>query len=108
MSEQGKIYCPGSAKQISPKLLKLNFPVAEFLALVKQHERNGWISIGVSPRKEVGPKGQTHSAWIDLWQPGQPSTESEQPADAQTAKAALQAAREAINAAPQPTDDVPF
>jgi hypothetical protein len=69
MSNETKIYVPGSAKQISEKLLKLNFPADELIALVKQHEKNGWISFGVSPRREIGPKGQTHTMWVDQWQP---------------------------------------
>lgn len=101
MNKEPKVYCPGSAKQISPNLLKLNFPVAEFIALVQQHASNGWISLAVSPRKEVGPKGQTHSVWVDKWKP------QSAPANPDTAKQAFaQMKQAAAEAAPQ--DDVPF
>jgi hypothetical protein len=105
MSEQGKIYVPGSAKQISDKLLKLNFPVDDLIALVKEHGSNGWISFGVTPRLKVGPKGQTHAVWVDKWKPGQPSSA---PVDHEATKAALAAARAAVDAVPESSGEVPF
>jgi hypothetical protein len=105
MSKAPKIYCPGSAKQISEHLLKLNFPVDELIKLINTHARNGWISLAVSPRKEVGQKGQTHSVWIDTWQPQATPAQPEQAASGFSAM--RQAAAEPASARKQ-DDDVPF
>lgn len=64
-----KIYVNGKIIQISERLLKVNVPVADFIKLIEEHQSNGWISFGISPRQSVGSKGQTHTMWVDKWKP---------------------------------------
>lgn len=73
MSDQ-KIYVPGTAKEIPTQfggIIKLNMPVEDLKKLIDEHQQNGWITFSISKRKTPGEKGQTHSAWVDKWQPSE-------------------------------------
>lgn len=83
MSEQNKIYVPKSgAKEITfqsgKKILKLNFKANELIAFLNQHKNDkGYVTLGVSERREVGQYGDTHCVWLDTWKP-QPRGDQQQ------------------------------
>jgi hypothetical protein len=75
MSDEKKIYWPRSgAKQIDfangGNLLKLNFHVETAIAWLKEHANDrGYITVGVTRRRSVGDRGETHCLWLDTWKP---------------------------------------
>jgi len=78
MSNQNeqKTYCNGvSAKQITfqssgKTILKLGVNVDKMIAFLQQHRNaKGFVNLGISERKEVGQYGDTHTVWLDTWQP---------------------------------------
>jgi hypothetical protein len=75
MSDEKKIYWPRSgAKQIDfangGNLLKLNFHVETAIAWLKEHANDrGYITVGVTRRRSVGERGDTHCIWLDTWKP---------------------------------------
>lgn len=94
MSDEQKIYVPRSgAKQITfersgKTILKLNFKVEDFIAFLNQHKNEkGYITLGVSERREVGKFGDTHCVWLDTRKPNQ---NGERPASRPASKPAQQ------------------
>ncbi len=82
MTEQSKIYAPVSAKQITfqqsgKTIIKLGINVDKFIAFLNQHKNaKGYVNLGISARKEVSQYGETHTVWLDTWQPnGEKPTE---------------------------------
>ena len=78
MNEPTKIYAPISAKQITfqsgKSILKLGINVEKFTAFLKQHANaKGYVNLGISERKEASQYGETHTAWLDTWSPGEKS-----------------------------------
>lgn len=76
--QEQKIYVPkSSAKEIhfersGKTILKLNFKVQDLIAFLGQHKNEkGYITFGVSPRREVSQYGDTHCVWLDTWKPTQ-------------------------------------
>jgi hypothetical protein len=52
------------------KYLEVGFRSAELLELAKiADESGGWVNLMVSPRREHGPKGQTHNAVLKVKTP---------------------------------------
>ena len=103
MSGETKTYWPRSgAKQIDfangGNILKLNFHVETAISWLKEHANDqGYITVGVSRRRAVGERGETHCLWLDTWKP-----------DASKAKAAADRAQQR-DQPPFPGDDsVPF
>lgn len=103
MADEQKIYVPKcSAKQITfasgKTIIKLGIHADTMIAFLKANQNaKGYVNLGISYRKETGQYGDTHSVWLDTWQPDK-VTERTQPATV------------APKAAPQPDkgDDVPF
>lgn len=90
-----KTYIPKcSAKLLGESLLKLSFKAKDLVDFIHQNTNDrGYFNICVSPRRETGQFGDTHSVWLDTWKPD-PSKRSAPPA----------AQSQPINN----SDDVPF
>jgi hypothetical protein len=104
MSEQTKVYAPISAKQVTfqsgKSILKIGINVEKFSAFLKQHANaKGYVNLGISQRKEVSQYGETHTVWLDTWEPDA----SRAPAEARTT-----AQPQASPPTPKENDDVPF
>ena len=108
MSEQKeqKTYAPVSAKQITfqsgKSILKLGINAEKFKAFLDTHKNaKGYVNLGISERKEVSRYGETHTIWLDTWQPDDSKAAPRQPSSPR---------READEVATvQPADqDVPF
>lgn len=103
MNEQQKIYAPINAKQITfqasgKTILKLGINVEKFKAWLDEHKNEkGYVNLGVSARNQASQYGETHTVWLDTWNPNQ----SEQP---------VQPRRPQVETAPATPrdDDVPF
>ena len=87
--------------------------VEKFIAFLNQHKNaKGYVNLGISERREVSQYGETHTAWLDTWQPG-PSKTGQSAANRQPeAKASvlrddLQAGLREVKATTE-ADDVPF
>ena len=91
MSNQNeqKTYCNGvSAKRITfqsgKTILKLGVNVEKMIAFLQQHKNaKGFVNLGISERKEVGQYGDTHTCWLDTWQPDAAKS-GQRPAEAKT------------------------
>ena len=76
MAEQ-KTYVPRSrAKEITfrdgGKIMKVSFHAEELAAFVKANaNEKGYVTFGISQRREVGQYGDTHCVWLDRWVPNQ-------------------------------------
>lgn len=86
-----------SAKEVQTQwgaVLKLGVHADTMIDFLNQHRNEkGYVNIAISPRKEVGQYGDTHSVTLDTWKPGQrrnaparqpapePPTQSAQPGD---------------------------
>lgn len=91
MSEQQKIYAPVRAKvvefQSGKKILKISFKSDEMVEFIQKHtNQRGFVNLGVSKRKEVGRYGETHTVWLDTWEPGQQQPSAPRPAPAPTTR----------------------
>ena len=106
MNKEPKVYVPGKVVEISPRLLKVSMPVEDTIKLIQAHQRDGWIAFCISPRQEVGPKGQTHTAWVDKWKPK--ATEEQAAQGFRQMKQAVAAPVPQPSAQSAPGDDVPF
>ena len=101
-NQEQKTYAPISAKQVTfqsgKSILKIGINVEKFTAWLKQHANTkGYVNLGVSERKEVSQYGETHTAWLDTWQPDASKAQARQPAPT------------AVNpSTPPQSDDVPF
>ncbi len=101
MSNNTTTYVPGSSAKSRDtqfgEVIKLSFKAKEFADFVKANaNEKGYINLEVSPRKEVGQYGDTHSVKLDNWVPkeGAPS----KPA----------ASKPAPKKQAPPEDDIPF
>jgi hypothetical protein len=87
MEKQPKIYVPGSAKAKQfdwGQVLNISFKADKIIEFIEQHKNDkGYINLKISPRKEVGQYGDTHTMEVDTWSPKQagsaPSTRPPQP-----------------------------
>lgn len=87
-----KTYAPANVKQITPKLMKFSFSADKMLAFIRQHANaRGYINLCISPRREPGQYGDTHTCWLDTWEPDKG-----------------RAAKPKAPAPSAPDDDVPF
>lgn len=82
-----KIYVPGSSAkahrfQDGNHILKLGFHVEALEEFIKAHTNDrGYLNLVVSKRREPGKHGETHSVYLDDWQPRREgSTGSTRPA----------------------------
>ena len=70
-----KTYAPMTAKEITTSLgtlMKLSFHAGKMIEFIRQHaNEKGYVNMGMSPRREVGQYGETHSVWLDTWKPTQ-------------------------------------
>lgn len=88
MADEQKIYVPKcSAKQITfasgKTILKLGIHAETMIAFLKANQNaKGYVNLGISSRRETGQYGDTHSVWLDTWQPGDKPTERTHPATA--------------------------
>jgi hypothetical protein len=104
-NQEAKVYAPASAKQVTfqsgKSILKLGVNVEKFIVFLNQHKNaKGYVNFGISERKEVSQYGETHTVWLDTWQPsGAPSEPSKPRATAQPKAKPL---------TPEEADDVPF
>ena len=106
MADEQKTYCNGvSAKQITfqssgKTILKLGVNAEKMISFLTQHQNaKGFVNLGISERREVGQYGDTHTVWLDTWQP-----ESSRATDAPRTPAKPVSKP----APPTETDDVPF
>jgi len=110
MTDQ-KTYAPVSAKQITfqsgKTIIKLGVPVEKFIAFLQEHQNSkGYVNLGISPRKETGKYGETHTVWLDTWQPGEKPAQSQ--GQAQDAPPRTTTTPPAAPKSPIAEDDVPF
>jgi hypothetical protein len=77
MSEKKqKIYVGMGKEQTFDWGSKLKFSFGENdLQRLLENMKNGWVNIEIMKRKEPGPKGHTHYAVIDDWEPRKKDTE---------------------------------
>jgi hypothetical protein len=74
MAEQ-KTYVPKSgAKKIDfnggGSLLKLNFHAETLIEFIKANaNERGYITLGVTARRQPSERGDTHCIWLDNWKP---------------------------------------
>jgi hypothetical protein len=71
-----KVYLKCSAKEKTFRnggaILKIGIKVEELAAFVKAHKNErGYINLAISPRREVGQYGDTHSVYLDAPPPQQ-------------------------------------
>ncbi len=70
-----KTYIPNSsAKEVrfddGGAILKISFKSKELVDFIRVNTNDkGYFNIGVSPRREAGRYGDTHSVWLDTWKP---------------------------------------
>lgn len=51
-------------------ILKVNIQAEDLIKFLKANKnKDGYVKIVISKRKQVGDKGQTHYAYLDTWQP---------------------------------------
>lgn len=56
-------------------IIKVNITADDMIKFLKENKnKDGYVKIVVSKRKQVGEKGQTHYAYLDTWQPTIKST----------------------------------
>lgn len=95
-----KTYVPKcSAKEVmfesGHSIIKIGFHAATMIEFLKQHANaKGYVNLGISERKEPGQFGDTHTVWLDTWQPQRQAAPTEE--------------QPRLGSAPGPTDDVPF
>lgn len=102
-----KQYAPASAKEVTTAhggILKLSFNAEKFAAWIgSRANAKGYVNLCITPRREVGQYGETHTVWLDTWEPtpkrqmGDPAPQSPMPRmNAPKAAAA------------EESDDIPF
>jgi len=70
-----KVYAPGtSVKEYKfedgGSVMRLSILVEKFAPFVKANKNErGYLNLTISPRKEIGAYGETHSVSLDTWQP---------------------------------------
>lgn len=94
-----KTYAPISAKLIKTQhgqLMKLSFNAARLIEFIQAHtNEKGYVNLSMSERQQESKFGETHTVWLDTWQPTKR-------ADDQTAQAGFAKAKQAAN------DEPPF
>ena len=73
-NQEQKIYAPVSAKKVTfqsgKSILKIGINVEKFKAFLDTHRNaKGYVNLGISERKETSQYGETHTVWLDTWQP---------------------------------------
>jgi len=102
-----RVYVPGSSAKGRETdfgfCLNLSFKASDLGDFVKKNKNEkGYINLSVTPRKEVGPYGDTHSVSLDTWKP-----QGEKPAPKASAPKKVVAKQEpAQDEADE--DDIPF
>ena len=108
---ENKIYVPrSSAKQVTfpsgKSIIKLGFHVDTMIEFLKNNaNEKGYVNLGVSERRQVGERGDTHCVWLDTWKPGQTKPEQPKPLPREDVQAGLREVAKSINTK---SDDVPF
>lgn len=72
--ETKKIYAPASVKEVKfangNSILKFSFSAEKMMAFIQSNQNEkGYINFGISSRREVGKYGETHTVWLDTWEP---------------------------------------
>lgn len=114
MSEP-KIYVPKSSAKAfkfndGNETINLSFKTAEFIEFIKTHtNEKGYINLNVSPRRQTGEYGDTHSVSLNPWKPRDGQTTTKTPPTRQSS-APSNVARNSPAPAPSQDDDsdVPF
>lgn len=95
-----KTYAPISAKLIKAQhgqLMKLSFNAAKLIEFIQAHtNEKGYVNLGMSERQQLSKYGETHTVWLDTWQPTKR-------ADDQAAQAGFAKVKQAAN-----SDEPPF
>lgn len=74
-------------------LLRMGISVDKVIEFLKANKNSGgYVNLIISPRKEVGQYGDTHSVYLDTWEP------NKKPASAEPAKKASSAPKAKVNA----------
>ncbi len=113
MNNAPKVYVPGTiAKERSTQygsIIGLSFNVDKLVAFAKEHcNSKGYLNIDLTPRKEVGQFGDTHSLSLNTFEP-KSNTAFQQPAPKRTAaRPAPRAATPEQTPNPGADDDIPF
>jgi len=72
-----KTYVPKSSAKVitfddGGSIMKLNFHAETMAEFVRNHaNERGYITFGVTKRREVSERGDTHCVWLDKWKPTQ-------------------------------------
>ena len=68
--------CSAKARQTSfGEVIKLGIKVDDFIAFARQHvNERGYVNLDITPRKEQGPYGDTHSVSLDDYVKGSGKT----------------------------------
>jgi hypothetical protein len=79
MAEQDKQYLPKSGAKLvtfqsGKQVMKLSMKQETLDWLQTKVNSKGYVNIGISERREVGKFGDTHTVWLDTWEPGQTRT----------------------------------
>lgn len=104
-----KTYVPKSSAKLvkfqsGKSIIKLGFHAETMAAFLREHANaKGYVNLGISERRSVGERGDTHCVWLDTWQPGQPSAPKSAPMSPEAVKEGLRAVRAVIE-----KEDVPF
>ena len=103
-----KIYVPGSTAKVVTNdygpILKLSFRTNDLCKFLAEHgNERGYINLNITQRKAPGLYGDTHSVWLDQWEPDKPD------ADRNGLVPKSKIADESVPPAkPDNQDDVPF
>lgn len=70
-----KVYVPkANAKELKfsngGSLIKLGFKASELVEFIQRHTNDkGYLNLAISPRQSPGKYGETHSVYLDTYQP---------------------------------------
>jgi hypothetical protein len=114
MAEQ-KTYVPRCSARATTfrdggSVLRISFDADALIEFVKNHTNaKGRINLGVSKRREEGKYGETHTVWLNTWEP-KPKQDAPPQAEEPTIGGFIQRqpAAPALALPREPDDDVPF
>jgi hypothetical protein len=106
-NQEQKIYAPVSAKKVTfqsgKSILKIGINVEKFKAFLDTHRNTkGYVNLGISERKETGQYGETHTVWLDTWQPDAAKASPRQTPEPAAPTPSI------VGDFPPENDDVPF
>lgn len=94
--------CSAKARQTNfGEVIKLGIKVDDFIAFARQHvNERGYLNLEISPRREQGQYGDTHSVSLDDFRPT--------PRDGETTTARGDRVPVSRHSEPLTDDDIPF